>query len=655
MTDNAMAYISTMSQLQQLDISGLNNIGPAGLVLVGNIRDLESLSMHGIDTVDDRVMEAVAHLRKLKHLDISSCVSVTEDGIESIGSLINMVSLNLSSNSRIGQQQAWRHLLSLRNLEVFKIKSVLFSEEQMTDFCEALPKWSKLTELRLGYCQIRDEHAPAFSKLPDLRVLSIHNSSALRAESYSYFSKVMDLDLSRSTIPVHALDNLQQLVRLEFKNSKFVTITETRTSPNVPPQSPSMRKAGRRALAGSAGIPPSPQTPNSYSPRDRQALTSSTLTAYHSALEDDDDEDFASPFSSSPSSSSSSLSAHYGSPETPSNFELSTSPALFTKLRSRKRHLTSSPPSPDSPLSFSSVLPRDSAPISPPSGRKMKKSRNSTPDLPVTQLILNPSHSPSSSTLSPSPSNSSSLSQVRSSPQPITSRSNYRSLSQSLETSPPSLHTPTYNGFSVSPAGSSYLSQPVTSQQMLELRPLDALRQLPNLRQLSLRVENVTDADLVQIAKCRRLRELDLLWLSNVTSRGLQKLRHLRMLQQLNLTNCKNLTDEALQVILPNLKFLRALSLAHCTLVGDDGLLAIASNSLQLRYLVLFQLQLVTSEGITSLVTLNELEVLEVSGCHQIDVAYCKALLKEFLPGLHVNHNAFSRQSAPPSSHCTIS
>lgn len=655
-----MAYLTTMSQLQQLDISGLNSIGPAGLVLVGGIRDLESLSMRGIDTVDDRVMESVGQLRKLKHLDISSCVSVTEDGIKFIGSLIHMTSLNLSSNSRIGQQRAWRHLLSLRNLELLKIKSVLFSEDQMTDFCVDLPKWSKLTELRLGYCQIRDEHAPSFAKLTNLQILSIHNSSALRAESYSHFSRVMDLDLSRSTIPVHALNNLHQLVRLELKNSKFVTFTETRTVINAPAQSPPARRTVKRTLAGSASaILPSPATPASVSPRDRNFLTSSTISnAYHSAMEEDDEDEFASPFSTSPSSSGSSIGANVGSPEFASALELSTSPTLFTKHRPRKRLLTSSPPSSQSPLATSSILPRQNLPTSPPSSKKFRKMHKSSSEIPnMSSLSLSPP-SPQSPQSPQSPSSSSppiANTQLRSAPQPILSRPYYRSPTHSLETSPPSYNSTPNTRLGTSPNGSPYIIQPVHTQQTLELRPLDALRQLPNLRQLSLRVENVTDADLAQIAKCRRLKELDLLWLSHVSSRGLQKLRHLRQLQQLNLTNCKNLTDEALQTILPNLKFLRALSLAHCMLVGDEGLLAIASNSLQLRYLVLFQMQLITSEGITSLVTLNELEVLEISGCHQIDVPYCKALLKEFLPGLHVNHNAFSRQHSPPSSHCAIS
>jgi F-box/leucine-rich repeat protein 2/20 len=165
----------------------------------------------------------------------------------------------------------------------------------------------------------------------------------------------------------------------------------------------------------------------------------------------------------------------------------------------------------------------------------------------------------------------------------------------------------------------------------------------------------MTDKDIGHVSKCKKLRELDLMWLSQVTSKGLQKLGRLRLLQSLNLTNCKSLTDETLQTILPNLKFLKALSLAHCTLVGDPGLLAIASSSLQLRYLILFQLPLLTNEGITSLVTLNDLELLEISGCHHIDVPYCQALLKEFLPGLHLNHSAQSRESSSSSAHCVIS
>lgn len=187
------------------------------------------------------------------------------------------------------------------------------------------------------------------------------------------------------------------------------------------------------------------------------------------------------------------------------------------------------------------------------------------------------------------------------------------------------------------------------------MRSLSSLRNLPSLRQLSLRVNNLTNADLSHISKCKKLRELDLLWLSNVTTTGLQKLARLRLLQQLNLTNCKSLNDETLQIILPNMKFLKALSLAHCTLVGDAGLLAIASNSLQLRYLVLFHLNLLTNEGITSLVTLSELEVLEISGCNLVDVPYCQSLLKEFLPGLHVNHSSHTRETTTKSSHCTIS
>lgn len=190
---------------------------------------------------------------------------------------------------------------------------------------------------------------------------------------------------------------------------------------------------------------------------------------------------------------------------------------------------------------------------------------------------------------------------------------------------------------------------------MVEVRPLECLKHITTLHRLSLRVENMTDKDLSAISKCRKLRELDLLWLSTVSSRGLQKLGRLRLLQSLNLTNCKSLTNETLQVILPNMRWLKALSLAHCTLISDPGLHAIAAYSARLRYLVLFQLQLITNEGARSLVTLRDLEVLEISGCTQVDVPVVQSLLKEYLPALYINHNAHTKDSSGSSTHCVVS
>lgn len=795
-----------MAKLEHLDLTGLNSIGPAGLVLLGNISSLESLIVRGIDTVDDRVMQSVSRLKKLKKLDVSTCVGLTEDGVKHIGSMISLTALDLSGNSRLGQQRAWQHLLKLKNLEQLKVKSILFSEEQMTDFCAILPVWQNLSELRFGYCQIRDQHAQAFAKLPRLRTLSIHNASSLKADSYLHFSHVLDLDLSRSTIPVRALDHLQQLVRLEIKNSKFLTVTEARTIVNgASTNSPGSRKTkgrGERSTSNSpamvgggiGGIAPtlpvvpvfdlnvehvgqnahkggravgksgnygvdgvdggrsglmnatnrrqggndsSPSSLSMSPPQGRETLTSSELTAsgaYHSAQDEEedlemDDEEYESPLSASPysnfsDSSAETLSAARGSGngEVSAAFEVAASPTLFSKMHPRKRHLTASPPNATNPLTssapsliFHPPSPRASAsplspladppsPVSSPpnSGktrRQYRRSSTSTSSAPTPSTATaapsssSPKHSLSSSPAaethsptSPAPrighfsahSSSSSLASSspsslashppRSSPRPIASSSSrapyHRSPRHSLESSPSAVVTRPHR---LSPHSLSSSSEPSPTtppalflpplhmQQIVEVRPLDALRNLRNLRQLSLRVENVTDADLSRISKCKRMKELDLLWLSHVTSRGLQNLARLKHLQQLNLTNCKSLDDDTLQIILPHMKVLRALSLAHCILVGDPGLLAIASNSLQLRYLVLFQLQRVTNEGITSLVTLGDLEVLEISGCHQIDVPFCQSLLKEFLPGLHVNHNAHARQHTSSTSHCVVS
>lgn len=643
-----------MARLQRLDLTGLNSLSTAGLRQLGSIEHLECVVLHGIDTVDDRVLESLSKLKSIRKLDISSCVSVTSDGVAFIGRMVTLTALDLSGNSRLGQQRAWTHLKTLRHLESLKVKSVVFSEDQMDDFSDFLPVWSKLIELRLGFCQIRDKHCSAFSNLRNLRTLSIHNASSLKAESYSYFSHIIELDLSRSTVPVHALEHLSQLTYLELKNAKLTSSVEAR--PLVSPKNRIKRQSASAEDPTAMSISPlslasSSNTGSMFtsvevfssgatSPSDPRFMMATSSSAIPSDFSD---------LTLSPDSASPSSSGHLNYDL---NFEPSSPPSpassqhIFRRRKLGGSHSSSS--SITNPFLTSSSPPSSNKTIddmrtstSPPGGSRSYESKKS-PRASSSSSIDTPTSSRSRRSSANSTLSSPSPSKSKSSPKPIpsSSSSSKRYGSDTVGSVSPQ------NGYTRSPSRKS---------ETVEVRPLASLHSLPTLRRLSLRVENLTDKDISHVSKCHKLRELDLLWVNNVTSRGLQKLAHLRLIQQLNLTNCKTLTDETLQVILPNMKFLKALSLAHCQLIGDPGLLAIASNSFQLRYLVLFQLQLVTNEGITSLVTLSELEVLEITGCHRIDAPYCEHLLKEFLPGLHLNHNSQPKESSSSAAHCAIS
>src|SRR4029077_20779541 len=100
---------------------------------------------------------------------------------------------------------------------------------------------------------------------------------------------------------------------------------------------------------------------------------------------------------------------------------------------------------------------------------------------------------------------------------------------------------------------------------------LEFIGYCPNLQQLFIKSDKISDKGLEHLSKLAALQELRLEGCDQITDAGLEHLSKLAALQKLDLTGCKKIGDDGLEH-LSKLAALRELNLEGCDQIGDTGL-----------------------------------------------------------------------------------
>lgn len=131
------------------------------------------------------------------------------------------------------------------------------------------------------------------------------------------------------------------------------------------------------------------------------------------------------------------------------------------------------------------------------------------------------------------------------------------------------------------------------------------------------------------------------------------------------MTNCEAVTDATLAQLAAQCSALEALVLTRCSNVTDHGLVALTALC-QLKYLILFQVEKISDKGtgtlplsgvvltalctgLMSLSSLDNLELVEVSGCKKITEKGIDELYEEHAT-VHVNSDYSALPVEPPKS-----
>src|SRR4029077_11587365 len=106
----------------------------------------------------------------------------------------------------------------------------------------------------------------------------------------------------------------------------------------------------------------------------------------------------------------------------------------------------------------------------------------------------------------------------------------------------------------------------IDDNQLLEL-----IGYCPNLQQLFIESDKISDKGLEHLSKLAALQELNLRGCDQISDAGLEHLSKLAALQELNLRECNQISDAGLEH-LSKLAALQELNLRGCNEIGDAGL-----------------------------------------------------------------------------------
>ena len=100
-TDDGLAHIQSLTQLQSLNLSRCRNLTDAGLAHLKPLTQLQSLNLTSCRNLTD---DGLAHLRpltQLQSLNLYYCRNLTDDGLVHLKPLTQLQSLNLSLLNRL--------------------------------------------------------------------------------------------------------------------------------------------------------------------------------------------------------------------------------------------------------------------------------------------------------------------------------------------------------------------------------------------------------------------------------------------------------------------------------------------------------------------------------------------------------------------------
>jgi F-box/leucine-rich repeat protein 14 len=149
----------------------------------------------------------------------------------------------------------------------------------------------------------------------------------------------------------------------------------------------------------------------------------------------------------------------------------------------------------------------------------------------------------------------------------------------------------------------------MSAETALTVSDLEDIRKLPS-DAIALKGNSLGDAEVVEIASLRSLRELDLSGCEDLTDYSISALHRVSSLELLDLSFCNQITDSSLKA-LAALPVLRSINLNWCYGVTDDGLRSLGRCQ-SLESITLWSCELITDAGVSALASLPHLTVLDL-------------------------------------------
>jgi hypothetical protein len=169
----------------------------------------------------------------------------------------------------------------------------------------------------------------------------------------------------------------------------------------------------------------------------------------------------------------------------------------------------------------------------------------------------------------------------------------------------------------------------LTACELLTDQSVSELRKLSRLRSLDLSLcSMITDRSIISLARLPALRRISLNWCYSISDVALVGLAQCISLEAVSLLSCETVTDTGIEA-LSHLPHLKEIDLPEFALITDVGLTALAENASCLQRLKFNQLAEVSDAGIASLHLLKGLQSLTVAGCKGISEAGIAALQSE--------------------------
>jgi hypothetical protein len=142
--DTGLRHVGRLHQLQELDLSRLQNVTDAGLRQVENLTELRRLNLSGIENITNAGLRHLRSLVNLRQLSLSLCYSITDAGLENLDRLRDLEQLDLSGCSFVTDISV-KHLKCLSALKWLRTSRTAITSNGLGELRRALPLCEVLT------------------------------------------------------------------------------------------------------------------------------------------------------------------------------------------------------------------------------------------------------------------------------------------------------------------------------------------------------------------------------------------------------------------------------------------------------------------------------------------------------------------------------
>ena len=212
-TDEGLAHLKALANLQNLELPDCEEITDAGLAHIGTMYSLLSLDLSEGGLITDEGLVHLSSLPSLQTLSLSLCINITDAGLAHLKALTNLQNLDMQGCEKI-TDDGLVHIGKISSLLSLQLSSELITDDGLIH----LKNLSNLRSLSLQACSITGTGLAHLRGLPSLQTLDLSDSEALTDQGLihlSALSTLCELHLSETNVadisPLADLSNLRIL------------------------------------------------------------------------------------------------------------------------------------------------------------------------------------------------------------------------------------------------------------------------------------------------------------------------------------------------------------------------------------------------------------------------------------------------------------